>query len=67
MCANLSIGLATPPMGLVLFVASGVSKVPVSEISKKIIPFLLVEVVLIFVISCFPQLVIGLPQLFGIM
>ncbi len=67
MCANLSIGLATPPMGLVLFVASGVSKVSVAEISRKIIPFLFVEIVLIFVVSTFPELVIGLPKLFGIM
>ncbi|MEZ9174819.1 TRAP transporter large permease [Vibrio kanaloae] len=67
MTANLSIGLTTPPMGLVLFVASGVSKVPISEISKKIIPFLFVEMAIIFVISCFPQLVIGLPKLVGIM
>lgn len=67
MCANLSIGLATPPMGLVLFVASGVSGVPLQQISKAIIPFLMVEFLVIFLLSFFPTLVIGLPQLLGVM
>lgn len=67
MCANLSIGLATPPMGLVLFVASGVSGVPLQQISKAIIPFLMIEFLIIFIISFFPTLVIGLPQLLGAM
>lgn len=67
MCANLSIGLATPPMGLVLFVASGVSGVPLQKISKAIIPFLAVEFAIIFLLSYFPQLVIGLPKLLGAM
>lgn len=67
MCANLSIGLATPPMGLVLFVASGVSGVPFQKIVKAIIPFLVAEFMVIFLISFFPSLVIGLPKLLGVM
>ncbi|OBW95486.1 TRAP transporter large permease [Gallibacterium salpingitidis] len=67
MVSNLSIGLATPPMGLVLFVASGVSGVPLQKISKAIIPFLCVEFFIIFLMSFFPALVIGLPQLLGLM
>lgn len=67
MCANLSIGLATPPMGLVLFVASGVSGVPLQKISKAIIPFLAMEFFIIFLMSFFPSLVIGLPKLLGVM
>lgn len=67
MVVNLSIGLATPPMGLVLFVASGVSGVPLQKISRAIIPFLLAEFLVIFLISFFPSLVIGLPKLLGMM
>ena len=67
MVVNLSIGLATPPMGLVLFVASGVSGVPLQKISRAIIPFLLAEFLVIFLISFFPVLVIGLPKLLGMM
>lgn len=67
MCINLSIGLATPPMGLVLFVASGVSGEPLQKISKAIIPFLIVEFLIIFLISFLPDLVIGLPKALGVM
>ncbi|MGR3806313.1 TRAP transporter, DctM subunit [Pasteurella testudinis DSM 23072] len=67
MVANLSIGLATPPMGLVLFVASGVSGVPLQKISKAILPFLFVEFLIIFLISFFPVLVIGLPEMLNLM
>ncbi|MBM7037965.1 TRAP transporter large permease [Vibrio ulleungensis] len=67
MVINLSIGLATPPMGLVLFVAAGVSGEPLQKISKAIIPFLIVEFLIIFLISFYPDLVIGLPKLLGVM
>ncbi len=67
MVANLSIGLATPPMGLVLFVASGVSGVPFQKISRAILPFLAAEIAVIFLLSFFPDLVIGLPKLLGMM
>lgn len=67
MVSNLSIGLATPPMGLVLFVASGVSGVPLQKISKTILPFLFIEISIILLMSFFPQIVIGLPQVLGLM
>ncbi|KGQ71443.1 C4-dicarboxylate ABC transporter permease [Chelonobacter oris] len=67
MVSNLSIGLATPPMGLVLFVASGVSGVPLQKISKAILPFLFVEFLIIFLISFFPILVTGLPKILNLM
>ena len=51
MSVNLTVGLATPPMGLVLFVASSVSGERIESISKAILPFLAVEVVVIFMIT----------------
>ncbi|MGB2411172.1 MAG: TRAP transporter large permease, partial [Candidatus Puniceispirillaceae bacterium] len=48
MSVNLTVGLATPPMGLVLFVASSVSGERVESIARAIIPFLLVEIATIF-------------------
>lgn len=67
MVSNLSIGLATPPMGLVLFVASGVSGVPLQKISRAILPFLFVEFLIIFLISFFPVFVTGLPEVLSLM
>lgn len=65
MSVNLTVGLATPPMGLVLFVASAVSGERVEAISRAIIPFLLVEVLVIFLITYFPALSMTIPRLTG--
>ena len=51
MSVNLTVGLATPPMGLVLFVASSVSGERVETIARAILPFLAVEIVVIFLLS----------------
>ena len=65
MSVNLTVGLATPPMGLVLFVASSVSGEKVETISKAILPFLAVEVVVIFLITYFPAISLTIPRLTG--
>ncbi len=65
MSVNLTVGLATPPMGLVLFVASSVSGERVEAISRAILPFLAVEVVVIFLITYFPAFSLTVPRLAG--
>ncbi|MEO0680521.1 MAG: TRAP transporter large permease [Pseudomonadota bacterium] len=65
MSVNLTVGLATPPMGLVLFVASSVSGERVETISRAILPFLAVEVVVIFLITFFPAISLTIPRLTG--
>ncbi len=65
MSVNLTVGLATPPMGLVLFVASSVSGEKVESIAKAILPFLLVEVIVIFLITYFPALSMTVPLITG--
>ena len=65
MCINVTVGLATPPMGLALFVAASVSKEKVEKIAKEMLPFLAVEIVLIFLITYFPALSMTLPRLLG--
>ncbi|QPH53104.1 TRAP transporter large permease [Pontivivens ytuae] len=65
MSVNLTVGLATPPMGLVLFVASSVSGERVETISKAILPFLAVEVAVIFLITYVPAISLTLPRLLG--
>ncbi|WP_420859857.1 TRAP transporter large permease [Marivivens marinus] len=63
MSVNLTVGLATPPMGLVLFVASTVSRERVETIARAILPFLAVEVAVIFLITYFPQISMTVPYL----
>ncbi len=65
MSVNLTVGLATPPMGLVLFVASSVSGEKVETISKAILPFLAVEVLVIFLITYVPAISMTIPRLTG--
>ena len=65
MSVNLTVGLATPPMGLVLFVASSVSGERVETISRAILPFLAVEVLVIFLITYFPAISMTVPRLAG--
>ncbi len=65
MCVNLTVGLATPPMGLVLFVAASVSHERVTTIAKAILPFLAVEVAVIFLITFVPEISLTIPKLTG--
>ena len=65
MSVNLTVGLATPPMGLVLFVASSVSGERVETIARAILPFLAVEILVIFLITYFPALSLTIPRLTG--
>ena len=65
MSVNLTVGLATPPMGLVLFVASSVSGERVENIARAIVPFLLVEVAAIFLVTYIPAISMTIPRLTG--
>ncbi len=67
MSVNLTVGLATPPMGLVLFVASSVSGERVETISKAILPFIAVEVVVILLVTYVPALSLTIPRWAGMM
>ena len=65
MAVNLTVGLLTPPMGLVLFVTSSVSGLRVETIARATLPFLAVEVAVIFLITYVPALTLTIPRLFG--
>lgn len=65
MSVNLTVGLATPPMGLVLFVASSVSGEKVETIARAILPFLAIEIFVIFLITYVPAISMAVPSFFG--
>ena len=58
MVINLSIGLITPPVGTVLYVGSGISKLGIGALSKGIAPFLFVYAIIMMLIVFFPEIVI---------
>jgi len=62
---NLMIGTITPPVGLCLYVACGIADVRLEEISRAIIPFLLIEIAVLVLITYVPGLIMFLPALFG--
>ncbi|ALS24654.1 MULTISPECIES: TRAP transporter large permease [Paenibacillus] len=55
---NCSIGLLTPPVGTVLNVAAGVGKLSMEDIMRGVWPFLLVEVIILLLLTLFPQIVL---------
>jgi len=63
--ANLAIGFITPPLGVNLFVASSVSKTPLETIIKGILPFLLMMIITLMVITYVPPLSTWLPSVLG--
>lgn len=60
-----TLGLLTPPVGQVLFIASSIAKVQIVSLSKEILLFLLIEIGILFLISFTPFLTLWLPNLFG--
>ena len=56
MIVNLEIGYLTPPIGINLFVASGIFKEPLTDVIKSVLPFLLVMILGLAIISAVPAI-----------
>ena len=65
MCVNLTVGLATPPLGLILFVACSITKMTMERLVKEIWPFILSEVMVVLIITYIPALPLFIPKTFG--
>ena len=59
---GLVIGFLTPPLGMNLFVAQGISKQSLENIVKQNMPFLLVLIVVMFITMLFPDIILFLPN-----
>jgi len=60
---SLAIGHVTPPVGLTLFIGSEISGVPVSQLLKPLLPFLLVLIGLALLVAYVPWLTLFIPSL----
>ncbi|WP_204525600.1 TRAP transporter large permease [Citrobacter cronae] len=67
MLVNLGIGLITPPVGSVLFVASAVSKQKIEQVVKAMLPFYLVLFLVLMLVTYIPAISLFLPKMFGVM
>ncbi len=56
---NNSIGLVTPPVGTVLNVVAGVGRISMDDVTRGVVPFMIAEFAIMFVMVLFPWLVTG--------
>ena len=66
MCLNLTIGLATPPLGACLFTCCAVGGVKLEGISKEILPFIAALIIAVFVVTYIPAISLTIPRLLGL-
>ncbi|MFT6959702.1 MAG: tripartite ATP-independent transporter DctM subunit [Polaribacter sp.] len=66
MIMNLCIGLCTPPVGSVLFVGCSVAGLKIQQVVKPLLPLFLVMIVVLLIITYFPELTLWLPRQFGL-
>lgn len=67
MLTNLGIGLITPPVGTVLFVASAVSKQKIEQVVSAMLPFYGMLFIVLMLITYIPAISLWLPRLMGVM
>ncbi|HOV64643.1 MAG TPA: TRAP transporter large permease, partial [Spirochaetia bacterium] len=65
MVLNLMIGLSTPPYGMLLFTVSGISGTPLKDVIREILPMVFIIIIVLFLITYIPDLVLFIPRLSG--
>jgi len=65
MILAIDIGLITPPVGVCLFAAAAITGLKLEPIIKELVPFIIISVVVLLVITFVPEIVLIVPRLFG--
>ena len=65
MILNLTVGLVTPPVGVVLYATADVGKIKFEELVKAIIPFVLISFVVLALVTFIPDISLFVPRLLG--
>ena len=63
MVVNMEVGMCHPPVGLNLYVASGITKMGISELTVAVLPWLLTMLAFLVVVTFVPQISLWLPNL----
>lgn len=66
MCINLTIGLLTPPVGTGLFIVSSIAQLKIEQLVKATMPFLVVAIVILFIITYWEDAVLLVPRMLGL-
>ncbi len=64
---NMEVGLCHPPVGLNLYVASGISKLGITELTKAVMPWLLTMIVFLVIVTYWPWLTLVVPRMMGML
>ena len=65
MLVNLNIGLITPPLGQCIFTVCSITNLKMEAVVKATLPFLVVEIAVLFLITYFPKITSIVPELMG--
>lgn len=63
---NMCMGNITPPVGSVLFVGCGISKISIEEVARTLLPYFAVLFVILLAVTYIPALLMGFPTLLGL-
>ena len=58
-------GLLTPPLGVCLFVVSGVTGIKLSVIIRSVMPFLALEICVLLIVTYIPSVILFIPRFLG--
>ena len=64
---NMCLGNITPPVGSVLFVGCGISKISIEEVTKTLLPYFAVLFLILMAVTYVPALSLGVPSLMGLL
>jgi C4-dicarboxylate transporter DctM subunit len=64
---NMEIGMITPPVGLNLYVASGISRLGLTDMSKAVLPWLVTMLAFLMLVTYWPELSLALPRWLGML
>lgn len=62
---NTMLGLVTPPYGLLLFIMTNISGCPVKDIIREAMPYIVVMILCLIIVTFVPETVLWLPRMFG--
>jgi tripartite ATP-independent transporter DctM subunit len=65
MTVNLAIGYCTPPMGVSLYITGAMAKRDLIYVSKSVVPFLAIQILVLMILTFIPDLVLWLPTVMG--
>ena len=65
MITNLTLGLITPPVGLCLFISADIAETRMESVAKAIMPFFMLHIIVVLLVSYSPELVLLVPKILG--